>query len=338
MAQAIFEKKNILVTGGAGFIGSHLCDELVKRGKVICIDNFVSGDSANIDHLLQNENFIFINQDISKPFQLTDFPELERFRVEFQGVQEIYHLACPTSPKNFEQVRVETMDANSVGTKNLLEMAKLYNSKFLMASSSVVYGPRKDDNPHVHEDMIGIVDQTSPRAVYDLGKKFAETMVLTYHEMYKLRTRIARIFRTYGPRQMLKDGRMIPDFIENALDNNELVIFGDETFSTSLCYISDCVDGLIRLMESNSDHLTVNIGSDQNLPLSEVAQKVIELTGSSSNLRYEPPLLFMTPLSLPVITKAKDEFGWIPIVTLEKGLIKTIDYAKAERSKLRPDT
>lgn len=334
--QAIFEKKNILVTGGAGFIGSHLCDELINRGKVICVDNFISSNQSNIDHLLQNPNFIFINHDINQPLDLTAYPELERFRVEFQGVQEIYHLACPTSPKNFEQVRVDTMDANTLGVKNMLELARNYSAKFLFGSSSVVYGSRDNDDPYFHEGIVGELDQESPRAVYDLGKKFAETMTQTYHEVYGLKTRIARIFRTYGPRMMLNDGRMIPDFITSALQGQEMVIYGDEKFSTSLCYVSDVVDGMVRLMESNQEHLTVNIGSDQDIPLVEVAQKVIELSNSSSSIRFEPPLLFMSPLGLPVITRAKDEFGWIPIVTLEKGLERTIDYAKAERSRLGP--
>jgi UDP-glucuronate decarboxylase len=332
--QAIFEQKNILVTGGAGFIGSHLCDELIQRGKVICVDNFVSSRQDNIDHLLQNPNFVLINHDISKPLDLLAFPELDRFRVEFQGVQEIYHLACPTSPKNFESLRMDTMDANSLGVKNMLELAKTYSAKFLLASSSVVYGDRDKENPYFHEQIVGELDQMSPRAVYDLGKKFAETITMTYHEVEGIRTRIGRIFRTYGPRMMLNDGRMVPDFIVNALDGHELVIYGDDKFSTSLCYVSDIVDGLVRLMESNQPHLTVNLGSDQDIPLVQVAQKVIEITGSTSQVRFEPPLLFMSPLGLPVITKAKDEFGWIPIMTLEKGLQRTIDYAKAEKSKI----
>lgn len=334
--QAIFEKKNILVTGGAGFIGSHLCDELVKTAKVICVDNFTSSTTNNIDHLLQNPNFGFINHDITQPLDLMAYPELERFRVEFQGVQEIYHLACPTSPKDFEKLMVQTMDANSLGMKNMLELAVKYNSKFLFTSSSVIYGGRKPDDPYFHEENVGALDQKSPRAVYDLGKKFAESMVLTYNRVHKVRTRIARIFRTFGPRMMLGQGRLMPDFIEHALNNEEITIYGDEKFSSSLCYISDIVDGLVRLMDSRSEHLTVNLGSDQDIPLVKVAEKIIELTGSSSSIRFEPPLLFMTPLGLPVITKAKDEFGWIPIVTLETGLQKTIDYAKAEKTRLGP--
>jgi len=334
--QAIFEKKNILVTGGAGFIGSHLCERLVETAKVICVDNFISSAQANIDHLLQNPNFEFINHDITKPLDLASYEELGRFRVEFQGVQEIYHLACPTSPKKFEQVQMETMDANSIGVKNMLEMAKQYNSKFLQASSSVVYGSRKREDPYFFENYVGTLDQSSPRAVYDLGKKFAESMVMTYHKVHNIRTRIARIFRTYGPKMMLNDGQMLPDFIINALKGEEMIIYGDESFSTSLCYISDMVDGLIRMMESNQPHLLLNLGSDQDLPLVEVCKKIIELTGSASTIRFESPLMFMTPLGLPIITTAKDELGWIPITTLETGLQKTIDYAKAEKSLIGP--
>lgn len=332
--QAIFEKKNILVTGGAGFLGSHLCDELVKTAKVICVDNFVSGQRSNIEHLLQNPNFILINHDITQPLDLMAFSELEQFRVEFQGVQEVYHLACPTSPKNFMDQRMATLDTNTLGMKNALEIARQYNAKFLFASSSVVYGMRRLDDPYYLEAFVGALDQYSPRACYDLGKKFAETMVHTYHEVYGLRTRVARIFRTYGPRMQLNNGHMIPDFIVQALQNQELVVYGDETFRTSLCYVSDIVDGMLRLMGSTHDDMTVNLGSDQDVPILTVADKIIKLTGSHSQVRFEAPLLFMTPLGLPVITTAKDDLGWIPVVTLERGLQLTIDYAKAERSRI----
>lgn len=332
--QAIFEKKNILVTGGAGFLGSHLCDELVKTAKVICVDNFVSGQRSNIEHLLQNSNFILINHDITEPLDLTKFPELDQFRVEFQGVQEVYHMACPTSPKNFMDQRMATLDANCLGMKYTLELAKQYNAKYLFASSSVVYGTRNVEDPYFLENHVGAIDQLSPRACYDMGKKFAETMVNTYHEVHGLRTRIARIFRTYGPRMQLNNGHMIPDFIVQALQNQDLVVYGDETFRTSLCYASDVVDGLVRLMATNQDTFTANIGSDQDVPILTVADKIVSMTGSQSHIRFEAPLLFMTPLGLPVITAAKDDLGWIPVVTLERGLQMTIDYAKAERSRI----
>ncbi len=332
--QAIFEKKNILVTGGAGFLGSHLCDELVKTAKVICVDNFVSGQRSNIEHLLQNSNFILINHDITEPLDLTKFPELDQFRVEFQGVQEVYHMACPTSPKNFMDQRMATLDANCMGMKYTLELAKQYNAKYLFASSSVVYGMRNVDDPYFLENHVGAIDQLSPRACYDMGKKFAETMVNTYHEVHGLRTRIARIFRTYGPRMQLNNGHMIPDFIVQALQNQDLVVYGDETFRTSLCYASDVVDGIVRLMATTHDSFTANIGSDQDVPILTVADKIVSMTGSQSHIRFEAPLLFMTPLGLPVITAAKDDLGWIPVVTLERGLQMTIDYAKAERSRI----
>jgi UDP-glucuronate decarboxylase len=332
--QAIFEKKNVLVTGGAGFIGSHLCDELVKTAKVICVDNFITSQRSNIEHLLQNPNFVLVNHDINTPLDLTAYPELEHFRVEFQGVQEVYHLACPTSPKNFQEQRMATMDSNTLGMKNMLELAKTYNAKFLFASSSVVYGVRRTEDPYFYENYVGMLDQASPRACYDLGKKFAESMVNVYHDMHGLRTRIARIFRTYGPRMLLNNGHMIPDFIVQALQNEDLVVYGDETFRTSLCYVSDVVDGLIRLMAATQDQFVANIGSDQDIPIVQVAEKVVQMTGSNSHVRFEAPLLFMTPLGLPVITAAKDELGWIPVVTLERGLQMTVDYAKAERNRI----
>lgn len=332
--QAIFEKKNVLVTGGAGFIGSHLCDELVKTAKVICVDNFITSQRSNIEHLLQNPNFVLVNHDINEPLDLTAFPELEHFRVEFQGVQEVYHLACPTSPKNFQDQRMATLDSNTLGMKNVLELANKYHAKFLFASSSVVYGLRRPDDPYYYEGYVGALDQASPRACYDLGKKFAETMVNVYHDMHGLRTRIARIFRTYGPRMLLNNGHMIPDFIVQALQNEDLIVYGDETFRTSLCYVSDVVDGLIRLMATTHDHFTVNVGSDQDIPILHVAEKVLQMTGSSAHVRFEAPLLFMSPLGLPVITAAKDDLGWIPVVTLERGLQMTIDYAKAERYRI----
>lgn len=332
--QAIFEKKNVLVTGGAGFIGSHLCDELVKNAKVICVDNFITSQRSNIEHLLQNPNFVLVNHDISQPLDLTAYGELEHFRVEFQGVQEVYHLACPTSPKNFQDQRMATLDANTLGMKNMLDLAHTYKAKFLFGSSSVVYGLRRIEDPYYYEGYVGALDQASPRACYDLGKKFAETMVNVYHEMYGLRTRIARIFRTYGPRMLLNNGHMIPDFIIQALQNEDLLVYGDETFRTSLCYVSDVVDGLVRLMAATPGHFVANIGSDQDIPILTVAEKVVKMTGSSSHIRFEAPLLFMTPLGLPVITVAKDELGWIPVVTLERGLQMTVDYAKAERSRI----
>ncbi|NUM25135.1 MAG: NAD-dependent epimerase/dehydratase family protein [Candidatus Buchananbacteria bacterium] len=333
--KAIFEKKNILITGGAGFIGSHLCDELVKDSKVICIDNFVSGDESNIDHLLQNPDFQFIKHDINQPINLEELPELEKFQVKFQGVQEIYHLAVPTSPKDFERLKVDTVLTNSVGTKNVLDLAVKYNAKFLLTSSAVVYGPRNTQDPYFREDYIGEVDQLSPRACYDEGKRFAETLTRTYGEAHNLDTKIVRIFRTYGPRMKLKTGEMLPDFVSNALEGQDLVIFGDENFSSSFCHVSDVVQGLTKIMKSGEAG-PINLGSDLEYKIVDVAKKVIELTNSKSKIVFEKPLLFMSPLGLPDITAAKERFGWFPVVLLEAGIKGAIDYFRAHKAILGP--
>ncbi len=328
--RAIFDKKNILVTGGAGFIGSHLCDELVKTNKVICLDNFSTGDEKNIDHLLAEPNFVFIRHDITKPVNLEDFPELQKFKIEFQGIQEIYHLACPTSPRNFEKNKIATIDALSLGMKNVLEMARKYEAKFMHFSSSVVYGPRGGDSGRVREDYLGAVDVLSERSSYDEGKRFAETMVANYGDAYNLDVKIIRVFRIYGPRMKLNDGQMIPDFINSALDNKDVVVLGDENFSSSFCYVNDCVDAAIKMMDTDLAG-PVNIGSDVEVNVTELANKIISMIGSSSKVVYTDKLLFLTPLNLPDITKARNELGWMPVVVLEKGLENTINELRASK-------
>ena len=333
--KAIFEKKNVLITGGAGFIGSFLCDDLIEKNKIICIDNFISGNEANIDHLLQNPNFRFIKHDINQPIDLESLPELEEFRIKFQGIQEIYHLACPTSPKDFEKTRIETVLANSVGTRNILDLAVKYKAKFLLASSSVVYGQYDPQNPYFKEDYLGMVDQLSPRACYDEGKRFAETLTRTYGQAYNLDTKIARIFRTYGPRMKLKIGQMLPDFVSSALAGEDLVIFGDDDFSTSLCHVSDIVQGLTKMMKSGENG-PINLGGDLEYKIVDVAKKIIAMTGSKSKIVFKKPLLFMTPLGLPDITLAKERLTWFPVVLLEDGIQGAIDYFKAYKSILSP--
>ncbi len=328
------QKKNVLVTGGAGFIGSFLCERLLEKYRVICVDNFVTSQESNIDHLLKNSDFEFIRHDFNTPFDPEAYPELARFRVKFDGLHEVYHLACPTSPKKFDQYKIQTLLANSQATKNALDVAVKYRSKFLFASASVVYGPRPADNQPYKEEYIGMVNNLSPRACYDEGKRYAETMCETYAQVYGIEVKIARIFRTYGPRMPLFDGQMIPDFITNALDAKELAIYGDETFRTSLIYVSDVVDGMTKLMAAPADIGPVNFGSDLDLPLVEVAQRIIEMTGSTSRITFEPPLLFMSQLGLPDITKAKDKLGWLPLVRLDEGLKRTIDYTIAHKSLL----
>ncbi len=330
----VFEKKNILVTGGAGFIGSHLCETLLKQGRVICLDNFITSQESNIDGLLKNPDFEFIRHDINTPFDPEAFPELARFKVKFQGIQEIYHLACPTSAKKFEQYKMQTLYANSLGMKHALDLAVRYKSRVVHTSTSVVYGPRPADGHLFKEEEHGPVDLLSPRACYDEGKRFAESVCATYRQVHGLDVRIARVFRTYGPRMPLFDGQMIPDFITNALDSKELEIFGDETFRTSLVYVSDVVDGLIKIMGFAEDIGPVNLGSDVDVPIVDVATRILEMTGSTSKTAFKGSLLFITQLGLPDLTKAKEKLGWIPLVTLDDGLKKAIDYTIANKSLL----
>ncbi len=328
---SVIEQKNILVTGGAGFIGSHLCEELLREGRVICLDTFITSQEANIDHLLKNPNFEFIRHDMTLPLDLDAFPELARFQIKVQGVQEVYHLACPTSPKKFEQYRLQTLLTNGAGTRHALDVAVRYKAKAVFASSCVVYGNRPANNKAFSEEEWGSVDALSPRACYDEGKRFGEAVCVTYGQVHDLEVKIARIFRTYGPRMPLYDGQLIPDFITNALDGKPLEIYGDETFTTSLVYVADVVDGLVKLMHAPKDIGAVNIGSDADLKMVDVAKRILQMTGGASSLAFKPPLLFLTQLGLPDLTKAKERLGWVPLTTLENGLKETISYTMANR-------
>lgn len=327
---AIFDKKNVLVIGGAGFLGSHLCDELVKRCKVICVDNFLTGDEKNIDHLLAETDFKFIKHDIFEPLDLSKYRELEPFKIEFQGIQEIYHLACPTSPKDFEKNRIATILANSYGIRNGLELAVRYQAKFLFFSSAVVYGPRRDGNEKIRESDIGRVDPLSKRGSYDEGKRFAEMMVANYRDVFRIEAKILRLFRTYGPRMKLRDNQMIPDMISNALDNKDIEICGGRDFSSSFCYVTDAVDAALKLMDKDLAG-PVNIGSDVDVNVTVLAEKIKTLVGSKSEITYQDGHFFLTPLPLPDISLARNELNWMPIVTLEKGLEKTIYDLRASK-------
>jgi UDP-glucuronate decarboxylase len=330
--QVIFEKKNVLVAGGAGFIGSHLCDELLKDSKVICVDNFVSSSESNIDHLLSNPDFVFIKHDISQPLDLLSLPELKKFKLEFQGLQEIYNLACPMSPKDFLDNRLNTLKANSLAVMNLLDLAVSAKAKLLHFSSSVVYGSRSADDysRQMSEGDLGLVDNISARSSYDEGKRFAETLIVNYRDVFQIDAKILRVFRVYGPRMELNDDQMIPDFINNALDGNDLLIFGDENFSSSFCYIDDLIDGALKFM--NSEHQgPINIGSDVDVNLTDLAMMIIKETNSSSSIKYEEAKLFMKELALPNISQAKELLGWMPVVTLENGLKKTIFSLQAQK-------
>ncbi len=330
MKRAIFDKKNVLVIGGAGFLGSHMCEELIQNAKVICIDNFSSGDENNIDRLLAHPDFHFIKHDMSEPIDLESFAELQAFKIEFQGLQEIYNLACPTAPIHFEKNRISNLLANSYAVKNALDLAVKYEAKFMQFSSSVVYGSRDSSNRLVSEENVGTVDMLSDRCSYDEGKRFAESMVKTYKDVYKIDAKIIRLFRAYGPRMPLDQGHMLPDFISNALDNKDLVIYGDGNFSSSFCYISDCLDAIFKFMQSDLFG-PINVGSDQDVSVTDLANKIITMLDSKSKVVYVEPMLFMTPLKLPDTSKARDQLGWMPLVSLESGLEKTIADLRANK-------
>lgn len=327
--KVIFDQKNVLVAGGAGFIGSHLCDELIKNAKVICIDDFSSGNEKNIDHLLSEPNFEFIRHDITEPLDLKKMPELQKFKIEFQGVQEIYNLACPMSPNNFEDNKIKVILANSYGVKNLLDSAKEFKAKFLHVSSSVVYGTGKDDKK-IPEEYVGQVDMLSDQCAYDEGKRFAESLVHSYAEKNGIDARIMRLFRVYGPRMPIDDGHMIPDFINNALDGKDLVIYGDKDFRSSFCYISDCIDAIIKLMHSDIA-APVNIGSDVLVNLTDVAEKIIKIIGKDVKIEYKDRFVFMRPLCIPDIARARNELAWMPVMSLDKGLEDTIYELRASK-------
>lgn len=334
MDMPIFEKKNVLVLGGAGFIGSHLCERLLRDANVICMDNFSNSHPNNIKHLLQYPDFEFINHDVSKPINLDDFDELDKFKVKFQGIQEVYNLACSANPENFDKVKMDALYANSLTMINTLNLTVKYRAKYMFTSSSVVYGDDMSNGNVFKETDRGVVNQLSSRACYDEGKRFAETCVETYRQVYGIDAKIARVFTTYGPNMQLLEKRLIPDFIYNALQGKDLVIYGDESFSTSLCYVTDMVDGLVRLMSADPETHVANFGGDMEVAYKEVANKILQMTNSTSKLVFEKPLLFLTRKGIPDLTYAKESLGWLPLVRIEDGLRKTIDYVIAHREAL----
>ncbi len=330
--QVIFDCKNILVVGGAGFIGSHLCDELIKENKVICLDNFSTGAERNIDHLLADPNFAFVRHDITKPIDLKKLKDLQKFKLQFQGIQEVYNLACPTSPKEFQNNRVANLMANSFGVKNVLDIVMRNQAKLVHFSSGRVYGEKNQENKdkRVREDDIESFDFLSQRSAHDEGKRFAEALIDNYRQVYNIDAKILRPFRVYGPRMKLNDNRMIPDFVNDALDNKEVVIPGDENFSSSFCYVRDMIDAALKMMASNVSG-PLNIGSDLELTVKEVAQKVIDLVGSDSSISFSEKDRFITPFRLPDINAASNKLGWMPISTLDKGLEQTVDDLRASK-------
>ncbi len=327
--KVLIENKNILVLGGAGFIGSHLCEELVKKGdNVICVDNFVSSDVENIRTLLEYPNFEFIRHNITKHIDYEVLPELKRFKVDIQGFQEIYNLACPTAPKDYLKFPVQTTAANSIGVMKSLEHAKRYKAKFLLASSSAVYGQPPANGEPVAETYMGLMDFLGPRACYNEGKRFAEMATSIYRDICKVDAKIARIFSTYGPRMLQHSGRQVADFIRQAAAGQEVTIAGNKNMNMSFCYVKDLVDGLIALMASEL-HQPVNLGSEKPYTLTQVAEKIIQDMNSNSQIVYGDQYAFSNQPTIPDITLAKNELNWFPLVDIDEGLKLAVDYFRA---------
>jgi len=322
-----------VVAGGAGFIGSHLCDRLVADANVICVDNFVTGAEENIDLLLKNEHFKFIKHDLRENLNLSQLPELDEFKIKYQGVQQIYHLACPTSPRDYRRLPIETLEANALATKHLLDMAVEYEARLVFSSTSAIYGEPEKSKPFT-EDHWGFIDHLGKRSCYNEGKRFAETMVVNFGEHRHVDWRIARVFNTYGPRLKAEDGRLIPDFVSRALNNRPLIIFGSPHAMSTFCYISDIVDGLMKLMASDTTGV-YNLGHPDAVEIGKVAATIIALTNSTSKVDIDNQIPdYIVRQGIPNITKARDQLGWFPLISLAQGLEKTIDYIKAHQGVL----
>ncbi len=304
----------ILITGGAGFIGSHLCDFLLEKGHyVVCMDNFITGNKANVRHLMQNKNFKMVEHDVSKHIEIDD------------NLDCVLHFASPASPIDYLDYPIQTLKVGSLGTHNALGLAKAKKAKFLLASTSEVYG-----DPLIHpqkESYWGNVNPIGPRGVYDEAKRFAEAITMAYHRVHKLDTKIVRIFNTYGPRMRINDGRVVPNFIYQALNNKQLTVYGDGNQTRSFCYVSDLVEGIFRLMNSKLNE-PVNIGNPNEMSILDFAEKIIKITGTKSKIVYKPLPVDDPKTRQPDITKAKKELGWEPKVGLDEGLKRTIDFFK----------
>jgi dTDP-glucose 4,6-dehydratase len=320
----------ILITGGSGFVGSHLADRFLAEGNhVVVIDNLITGRVDNIEHLLGNENFRFIKQDVTEYLHIAG------------DINAVVHFASPASPIDYLQLPIQTLKVGSLGTHKALGLAKEKRAKFLLASTSEVYG-----DPQIHpqpETYWGHVNPVGPRGVYDEAKRFAEAMTMAYHRYHNVDTRIVRIFNTYGPRMRPNDGRVVSNFIVQAIENKPLTLYGDGSQTRSFCYISDLVDGIFRLLtkegieayggesygEDNDIHIPVNIGNPGEFTVLELAQKVLELTSSKSNLEYNPLPVDDPKVRRPDISRAQRLLDWQPKVALEEGLLKTIEYFRS---------
>ncbi|MBS0286847.1 MAG: SDR family oxidoreductase [Proteobacteria bacterium] len=311
-------KKTVLVTGGAGFLGSHLCKRLIsQQHRVICLDNFYTGRMDNIAPLLDLPEFEVVEQDVCRPFNIK--------------ADVIFHLACPASPVHYQRDPVQTLKTSVLGAIHVLDLAKQLKVPVLFTSTSEVYG-----DPHVHpqrEDYWGNVNCVGPRSCYDEGKRAAETLFMDYHRMHHVDIRIVRIFNTYGPQMCQNDGRVVSNFIVQALRNDPITIYGSGEQSRSFCYVDDQIDGWMRLIDKPKLHTPVNIGNPVEKSMNEIASIILEITGSRSKLVYHPLPIDDPKQRCPDITTAQEELGWEPKVDLLSGLKKTITYFETLLSK-----
>ena len=315
-------RKRILVTGGAGFIGSHLCEKLLEEGhEVICVDNFYTGNKENIVHLMRDPYFEVLRHDITFPL--------------YVEVDEIYNLACPASPKFYQFDPVQTTKTSVHGSINMLGLAKRLKVKILQASTSEIYG---DPNSHPQDETYwGNVNPIGPRACYDEGKRCAETLFFDYHRQHGLKIKVVRIFNTYGPRMLPDDGRVVSNFIVQALQDKDITIYGDGSQTRSFCYIDDLVDGMIKMMNSRDDFVgPVNLGNPNEISILGLAKMIVELTGSNSKVVHQELPKDDPKRRQPDISLARRELGWEPKVELRKGLFKTIEYFRNLLRKVQP--
>lgn len=313
---------HILVTGGAGFIGSHLCDRLVQQGHTVwCLDNFITGQKSNIAHLLEHKNFHLIEHDITAPLSLELFQgQLQ----EFKEIDQIYHLASPASPVDYHQIPLQTLWTIAAGTKNVLDLAGRYDIALLLASSAEVYG-----NPQEHpqtENYVGHVNSIGPHSCYNESKRFAESMCINYWRHFQFPLKIVRIFDTYGPRMRKHDGRVIPEFLYRALASEPLRIQGDGSQIRSFCYIDDLIDGLLGMMATSHDFIgPVNLGNPEEITIQQLAEMIIRLTKSTSLIGYDKALPEDPIRRCPDISLAQETFGFKPKISLEQGLLNIIN-------------